>query len=232
MPTTPSSKLAHVFFLAMCTASCRTTAGAQQPEPVVWKLDSTTQIGGHATTRVGSPRVDRKEDGSALCFDGKSDGVFIETNPIAGWSQFTIEALIKPDEDGPDEQRFLHIEDDRASRLLMETRLSENGEWALDSFLFASPEERLTLLDRGKLHPAAKWHWVALTFDGETMSHYVNGKKELEGKIAFDPMTSGRMSLGLRLNNVSWYRGCVREIRFAPQALPAGSLSVGHGSRG
>jgi hypothetical protein len=83
---------------------------------------------------------------------------------------------------------------------------------------------RLTLLDRGKLHAADQWHWVALVFDGETMAHYVNGRKELEGKVAFRPMTRGRMSIGVRLNKVSWYKGCIREIRLTPRALQEQSL--------
>lgn len=197
------------------------TAG---PPPIVWKLENVSRVGDHVTSVIGSPRVVGEGDESAICFDGTSDAIFLPHNPIAEWRQFTIEALIKPDATGPEEQRFLHIQDERASRLLLETRLTEKREWALDTFLLASPEVRLTLLDREKVHPAEQWHWVALSFDGETMAHYVNGKEELDGPIAFRPMTSGRMSLGVRLNKVSWYKGCIREVRFTPRALAAESL--------
>lgn len=224
MQTPSFTQLAYAFFAAICVASCGTTAGAQRPEPIVWRLESTSRIGGHATSVLGSPRHEREGTASALCFNGESDALFLETNPIARWPQFTIEALIKPDSTGPEEQRFLHIQDERESRLLLETRLTERGEWALDTFLFASPEARLTLLDRDKLHSTNRWHWVALSFDGETMSHYVDGKKELDGQIAFRPMTSGRTSIGVRQNKVSWYKGCIREIRFTPRALPVESL--------
>lgn len=223
MQMPPFAQLAYSFFAAICVASCGTT-GTQQPEPIVWKLENASRIGDHVTTVFGSSRLEREGSASALCFDGRSDALFLDTNPIAGWPQFTIEALIKPDATGPEEQRFLHIQDERDSRLLLETRLTEQGEWALDTFLLASPEIRLALLDRDKLHPAGQWHWVALSFDGETMSHYVNGKKELEGRIAFRPMTSGRTSIGVRQNKVSWYKGCIREVRFTPRALAADAL--------
>lgn len=198
------------------------TGGAA--EPIVWKLDDTSRIGDHATTVLGAPRVVREGQDAAICFDGASDAIYVSMNPIEGWSQFTVEALIKPDSSGPEEQRFLHIEDERASRLLLETRLRPEGEWALDTFLFTPPESRLPLLDRALRHPAEQWQWVALTFDGETMTHYVEGEKELEGEVAFKPMTRGRMSLGVRLNQVSWYKGCIREVRFTPAALLERSL--------
>lgn len=223
----PKSSLKHVRGIIALTISgtCSAYAAANSAaEPVVWKLESTSRIGDHATTVLGSPRVVRDGKDAAICFDGASDAIFLSTNPIEGWPQFTVEALIKPNAVGPEEQRFLHIEDERASRLLLETRLMLGKEWALDTFLFVSPEVRLPLLDRKLLHPTEQWQWVALTFDGETMTHFVNGKKELEGKVAFKPMTSGRMSLGVRLNKVSWYKGCIREVRFTPKALDEQAL--------
>ena len=80
------------------------------------------------------------------------------------------------------------------------------------------------MLDRARVHSTDAWHWVALTYDGTTMTHYVDGVRELEGTLAFRPMSPGRMSLGVRLNKVSWYQGCIREVRFAPRALSAGEL--------
>jgi hypothetical protein len=223
----PFGTFAGCIVLTACIACSDAQVAAGTPaaaEPIVWKLESISRIGDHATTVLGSPRVAREGKQAAICFDGKSDAILLSTNPIEGWAQFTIEALIKPDAVGPEEQRFLHIQDERERRLLLETRLTPRGEWALDTFLLASPEARLALLDRTLLHPAEQWQWVALAFDSETMRHYVNGEKELEGKVAFQPMTSGRMSLGVRLNKVSWYKGCIREVRFTPAALQEQSL--------
>jgi hypothetical protein len=108
--------------------------------------------------------------------------------------------------------------------VLLELRIVSPHEWALDTFLFDSPESRLTLLDRTRLHGTDDWHWVALTYDGTTMTHFVDGVRELEGPLAFRAMVPGRMSLGVRLNKVNWYQGCIREIRFAPRALAAPEL--------
>ena len=33
------------------------------------------------------------------------------------------------------------------------------------------------------------------------------------------------MSLGVRLNKVSWYQGCIREVRFTPRALAAAAVA-------
>jgi len=65
---------------------------------------------------------------------------------------------------------------------------------------------------------------VALTFDGRTMSHYVNGTLQLQGAVAFPPMARGRTSLGVRQNLVYWFKGCISEVRFSAIALEAGKL--------
>ena len=190
----------------------------------MWTFDGLDRIGKHAVTKSGSPSIVNEKDGRSICFNGEPDAALLDLNPIAGWSSFTIEALIKPRSAGAAEQRFLHIEDERAARLLLELRIVSPQEWTLDTFLHDSPESRLTLLDRTQRHSTGEWHWVALTYDGATMTHYVDGVRELEGKLAFRAMAPGKMSLGVRLNKVSWYQGCIRELRFAPRALAATEL--------
>jgi Concanavalin A-like lectin/glucanases superfamily len=194
-------------------------------ESTTWTFAEFPRIAHHQTKVLGSPRALSVDGRHALCFDGQTDGVIVPTNPIAGWAQFTIEVLIKPDGTGDEEQRFLHIEDVRSSRLLLETRLTRERQWALDTFMFVSSEENRTLLDRDKLHAADRWHWVALSFDGRIMAHHVNGTKELNAPIAFQPMTDGRISLGVRLNERSWYKGCIAEVRFTSRALSPSDLA-------
>jgi hypothetical protein len=143
--------------------------------------------------------------------------------PLAGNTGFTIEILFRPDGDGAAEQRFLHIQDEQEHRVLMETRVADQA-WSLDTFLRTSDADKLTLLDRAKSQPTDRWYWAALVYDGETMSHYVNGTKQLEGPVAFAPMGPGRISLGVRLNRVYWFKGCIAEVRFARSAIPAGRL--------
>lgn len=187
----------------------------------VWTLRDVTRVGSHVAEVVGAPKFAGADD--AIVFDGKGDGLFVPANPLAGWSAFTIEVRFKPDGSGSEEQRFLHLEDDLKHRVLIETRVRDR-QWSLDTFLFQDAEHRLTLLDRTKLHPTDRWYWVALVYDGAKMSHYVNGELELTGAVEFTPMTTGRTSIGVRQNHVSWFKGAIAEVRFTPEALPANRL--------
>jgi len=194
------------------------------PAAIVWRLEQTTQVGGHATNVLGTPRVSDDATVQAVHFNGATDALFVAVNPIEGAAQFTIEALIKPDATGPAEQRFLHIQDGPGSRALLEIRLTEAG-WALDTFLHseANKSDR-ALLDRTKLHPANRWTWVALVYANGHMEHYIDGVKELEGDVAFLPMGAGQISLGVRQNQVYWFKGAIGEVRFHPVALAPAEL--------
>jgi len=210
-----------IFAALLC---CVTSGCAQQP--TVWTFKEPEHIGDNIIILSGAPSIVEEKTGRSMCFKGEPDAAFLDVNPIAGLGNFTIEALIKPHTAGSTEQRFLHIEDVRAARVLLELRIVSPQEWVLDTFLFDSPESRLTLLDRAKVHSTDEWHWVALTYDGTTMTHYVDGRRELEGPVAFRAMEQGRMSLGVRLNKVSWYQGCIREVRFTPRTLAAPQLQT------
>lgn len=193
-------------------------AVSAQP-PVVWMLDSTTSIGGHRPVVLGAPQVvDAAAGGPALQFNGRTDGLILPVNPVRGLARFTIEVLIRPEADGLSAQRFVHIQDERNSRIMIETRLISGKSWSLDTFLHSGESGR-ALLDRKKLHPTGQWAWVALTFDGRMMTDYVNGMKEHEGPVDFAPMAEGRMSLGVRRNRVYWFKGLIKEARFTPVTL-------------
>lgn len=189
-------------------------------EPTVWRLDQTARVGGHATEVLDAPRV---TDGATF-FNGASDGLFVPANPLAGLAQFTIEVLFWPAADGPAEQRFLHVQDGPGSRALIETRVS-GGTWALDTFLsHPASGAKLALLDMTRRHPANRWTWVALVYDGRRMAHYIDGVKELEGEVAFPAMAAGQVSLGVRQNKVYWFKGGIREVRWHATALKAEEL--------
>ena len=221
-PTTRMMRLPACMVLAAvlsaCAASSRDDATA-----TVWQLRDVSRVAGHTTEVVGSPHAASGAD-AAIVFDGVGDGLFVPANPLAGWQAFTIEARFKPDGSGGEEQRFLHFEDSLKHRVLMETRVTPDKRWALDTFLFQDAEHRLTLLDRTRLHPTDRWYWVALVYDGKKMSHYVNGVLELEGDVTFMPMAEGRTSIGVRQNRVSWFKGAISEVRFTRSALPAARL--------
>lgn len=197
---------------------------ASAAEPVTWHLDQTTQVGGHPVEALGGPRVVNEAAGASVWFNGATDGLFVPVNPLAGHTAFTIEILFNPAADGPEAQRFLHLQDDPGNRALIELRLA-NGTWALDTFLLSTATGgRRVLFDADKRHPAGQWTWAALTYDGKIMTHYINGVKELEGPVVFSPMKAGRVSLGVRQNKVHWFKGGIREVRWHASALPAAEL--------
>ena len=96
---------------------------------------------------------------------------------------------------------------------MMELRLTAAGQWALDTFLLSGTSQS-ALLDQKRLHPAGRWHWAALRYSEGRMESFVDGRKELEGRVDFKPMKPGRTSVGVRLNRVYWYKGAIREIIF------------------
>ena len=184
-------------------------------ESTTWKLNNLQQIGGHKTEILGDPKLIK----DAIEFDGIDDGIFLDTNPIEGFSTFTIEAIFRPDADGQKEQRWFHIEQYPTAevRALMETRLVGN-EWFLDTFL-KSGDNRLPLYAENFKHPVGKWYHIALVYDGKVMKHYVDGKLELSGEVVFKPMGKGKISFGVRQNKVYWFKGAIKKVRFTNKAL-------------
>ena len=166
----------------------------------------------------GDPKITDSPYGKAVWFDGANDGFFLPDNPLKGLTSFTVETIIKPDADGPFEQRYLHIGESDSDRLLVETRTNAN-QWYLDTFIL-SGESKNALIDTGLVHPCNAWYHVVLTLD-ETgqMTNYINGKKEITGHVDFKPLNSGEMSIGARRNKVSWYMGAIYKIRISPGVL-------------
>ena len=195
------------------------TAAAQPPAPVEWRLDNLSNIGGVPATLIGAPAVVSTDIGPAVQFNGASDGLLLERNPLEGLSQFTIEVLLAPDTEGPAEQRFLHAQESEGeNRALVELRLNA-GRWALDSYV-RHGDTQLTLLDLSKTHRAGEWHVSATTFDGAMMRHFVDGVEQGSGAVAFRPLGRGRTSIGVRQNRVSWFKGRMHTVRITPSALP------------
>lgn len=205
--------------LAACSRS-PDAAGA----PLIWMVDDLARVGGHRTTVWGAPRITDTDRGRAVCFDGKRDGLLVGANPIEGLAAFTVEVLFRPDPGGEAAARFLHISEDRSEdRAMIETRTTPEGTWYLDTFLHGG-SEKLALARTDARHAAGIWYWAALSYADRRMRHYVNGVLEASGPVAFDPLARGQTSIGVRLNQVSWFKGCVRELRISPAALPAERL--------
>lgn len=221
-----SDHFKQYFFQATLVALTMIFMSGKQEDPartITWKLNDPNLIGGINTVKYGNPFMVGPD--SALSFNGINDGMVVPHIPITGWSRFTIEVLFKPAGDGPIAPRFIHFEDKTLNRGTFEVRLTPDGQWYLDTFLKnGTTNEGVTLIDSTILHPADKWYWAALVYDGSKMTSYVNANQELEGTIAFPSMASGNLSLGVRLNKVNWYMGLIKEIRFHPAALDALAL--------
>lgn len=191
---------------------------------LVWKVDALESIGGFKPTVWGSPRVIETSRGRALEFDGAKDGLLVDVHPLAGWREFTLEVVFRPDAGGPKEQRFLHLQEESTeNRILIETRLTDDGRWFLDTFIKSDSTDQ-TLLAKDFLHPVGEWHQAALVFDGKVMRAYVNGIEELSAPIQFTPPRVGRTSIGVRANRVYWFKGAIREVRMTPRALSPGEF--------
>jgi hypothetical protein len=193
-------------------------------DSVVWNIDNLDSIGGHATRVVGAPKVIETPEGKAVEFDGIDDGLFVDEHPLRGASAFTWEVIFRPDPDGAPEQRFFHLQErdpgtgkDAATRLLLEIRVVDNS-WCLDSYARDEDTGRM-LIDREKLHSLGVWHHVAFTYDGKELRHFVDGEPQSAAKFTMKPQGAGHSSIGVRINNVSHFKGAIRLARFTRRAL-------------
>lgn len=192
---------------------------------ITWKLRDPDLVGEFTPVILGNPILKIEGKDSSIYFNGTNDGLVIPKIPIEGWPGFTIEVLFKPDGDGSTAPRFIHFEDTDLNRGTFEFRLTKNGQWYFDAFLKNGKTNKgMALIDLTKLHPANQWYWAAMVYNGKKMYSYINGQKELEGEIDFPAMTTGKISLGVRLNKVNWFKGQIREIRFHPASLDANAL--------
>lgn len=145
----------------------------------------------------------------------------VYANPLSGADEFTVEVIFMPDSSSAEknhEQRFVHIQQSQNRRILIELRLAKNNKWFLDTFIKSDTSSK-TLYSENITHPTGKWYNASLVYKDGMMTDYVNGNKELEGKVNFVPMDSGRISLGVRQDLRSWFKGKIKEIRFTKRAL-------------
>jgi hypothetical protein len=188
---------------------------------VLWLIDNTNSIGDTTTTKLGDPTVIETELGSAVEFDGIDDGLIVDSNPLAYADSFTIEVIFNPYEASlstNEEQRFIHIQESSDRRILIELRLTESGEWFLDTFI-KDGNSSCVLYASDFLHAINKWYHAALVYKDGIMTHYVNGIFEKTGNVQYSKMTSGQTSIGVRMNQVSWFKGAIRSLRVIHKAL-------------
>lgn len=216
--------MASVLLLpAVFFSSCSSFNGGERANSTtsaVWDVDNLTSVGGRKTTVLGAPAVIETDRGEVMEFDGEKDGLIVEALPLAGAQKFTLEIIFRPDANGLRAQRFLHLQENGTEdRMLIETRLTDDNQWYLDTYI-ETAQGSLALFNPQNTHPVAKWYNAVLVYDGRQMRHYVNGRKEMSGKLAFAPLREGKTSIGVRMNQVFWFKGAIRKVRFTPQVLP------------
>lgn len=207
---------------------------------VTWNVDNTTSIGGNTTTVIGNPIVVSTPFGDAVRFDG-NDGLIVNTDPVAGAANFTVEMLFRPDpimNALSNVPRVLHLQsmpsppDHRAT---LEGRIVAGNQWYIDTFLQSQSASSsnpnvttgLTLIEPTKLHPLSQWYNYALVYDGFQLKSYLNGQLESSGALAVQKMAVGRTSLGMRINQVNFFEGVIAKVRFTPSVVdPANFLSA------
>jgi len=196
----------------------------QNENSITWNLNRIDSIGGYKTLPLNEfPFIIDIHQGKALLFDGVDDALLLNTNPLEDALEFTIEAVIKPDSScnsSNREQRFIHIRNglDDNRRILLELRLYADQKWVFDTFI-KSENSRCTLIDTTKKHDTGKWYHVSLVYKNGTMTHYVNGVKELSGKVEYLPITNGKVSIGARQDPRNWFKGVIQTIKFSKHAL-------------
>ena len=184
---------------------------------VEWKVCDLLFPKSEGIRLAGKPEIGTSQFGKTLVFNGSDNGIFLDQMPLAGMKKFSIEAIIKPESGGNFEQRFFHCGEIRGNRVLMELR-SVLSNWYFDAFI-KSEDQQKTLIDSTKLHPLNQWYHLAFVNDNGKLTTFINGKKELESQIDFVPLQSGKTSIGVRLNELSWFRGAIYKIRISPEAV-------------
>ncbi|MBV9550360.1 MAG: LamG domain-containing protein [Alphaproteobacteria bacterium] len=213
---------------------------AQQQASVTWRFDNLAQVGGHPIEVEGRPRLINTGAGPAVEFNGVDDALFIDAHPLAGFTNFTFEAIFRPD-GGAEAQRWFHIAsadpktgavslpggtNDPNPRFLFELRVADGNSWYLDAFTHGDGYNQ-ALMFPAKTHAIGAWHAVAQTYDGKVFRSYVDGVLQGEAAMDFKPQGPGKTSIGTRINRVNYFKGAILEARFTPRALaPEALLTV------
>ena len=191
-----------------------------------WKLNNLVETGGHRIQVFGNPKVVDTEIGKAVQFNGNGDMLLVDFNPIGEAKEFTVEVVFKPDACYPENTapRFIHIQDPQdpdAKRIMIELRLNEKNQCYLDGYL-KTDTGSLVLIDKNLVHPTGVWMHAAVTYKSNILTTYLNGEKQLSGKIGYKEMIinyTGKVVIGGRMNKISWYKGLIKTLKVTKVAL-------------
>lgn len=193
------------------------SAYSQSKHKTEWILSNLISTKTEGIRIAGNPQVIDCKYGKALLFNGSSDGIFLDQMPLAGLKQFTIEIIMSPHGGGNFEQRFFHCGEVNGDRVLLELRATPS-DWYFDAFI-TSGDQKKTLIEPKLVHPLDQWYHLAFVITNGKQETYINGKKELESRIAIAPLQRGKTSIGVRQNEQSWFKGAIYKIRISTEAL-------------
>lgn len=184
---------------------------------IEWTIDRLLKKKMDSIKVLGSPTIVPTKYGKAVEFNGKDAAIFIDKMPLAGLEAFTVEMIFNPYSGGNFEQRIFHCGEITNSRVLLELRSVPKG-WYFDAFIKAG-NERHTLIDSTLVHPHNQWYHVAFVVNHGQLMTYINGEKELEGKINMSAFYTGKTSIGVRQTENSWFKGMIYKIKVTPNVL-------------
>lgn len=221
------SKLKSLFiFIIGALAQLFILSGCNSTKTDYWNIDNLEEIGGHAITVFGNPKVVDTELGKAVHFDGDGDLLLVDYNPLGNTTDFTVEVIFKPEACFPENiaPRFIHFQDPddpQQKRLMIELRINEQNMCYLDGFLKTDTSD-LVLIDETLVHPTETWIHAAVTYQNNTLTTYINGQKQLSGEIGYEKAfinSTGKVSIGGRMNKVSWFKGLIKTLKVSNKAL-------------
>lgn len=185
---------------------------------ILWRFDDLDALRGKAVAWHGNPSMaDDADEGPCVAFDGVGDAFVLPGNPVAEEPAFFIEARVRPAPDGPEEQRFLHLQcAGSADRALLELRSTPRG-WFADVFLCVGGRERF-LNDPAQLHPFDRWATLRLVHTGAELVQICDGVEELRAPAGRGSLGPGHTSIGRRVNGISPFRGRIAWVRWGALA--------------
>ena len=168
-------------------------------------------------TIKGTPEWVDGKSGTALAFDGGGDSVEIPSSDSLNITDsITMEMWVKIPAGGEIKQPGM-----------------EKGGWAIGEYSLYPAYEGGTVIQFFDLPPACgdagirgrgiqddQWHYIAGTWDGTTISLYIDGDLETSGKCAGKLKTSNQaVHIGSRLARERFLTGNVDEVRVYNRAL-------------
>ena len=180
-----------------------------------WRLADREWLDSYLVKVSGSPVICEVDKREALYFNGKPDGLWLPVNPLEGRARFRCTVGIYPESGGGSEQRFLHAGSLDDERFLIELRMNYDNSWYLDICL-SIEGETVVLRNASRVHPADSWYTVSVEFDGKGIVAEVDDSVDLVGTLTPSPgwafRRGARCSVGMRQNEVSFFRGAMDRI--------------------